>query len=57
MFENERKIICVKDIQIITGKSERGARYLMRKIRTALQKNKDQLVTFKEFYEHIGMVK
>ncbi len=57
MFEKERMIICVKDIQIITGKSERSARYLLKKIKEKLNKKKEHMVTFKEFYEEIGVVK
>jgi hypothetical protein len=50
-----RIIIYPKDIQRITGKSERYARYMMQKIRVHLGKEKHQLITIQEFCTYSGI--
>lgn len=49
--------ICIypKDIQRITGKSERYSRYLIVKIKASLHKDKHQAVTVKEFCTYMGI--
>jgi len=51
------KRICIypKDIQILTGKSERYARKVVAKIRQHYDKNKYQLLTIKEFCDYMGL--
>ena len=48
--------LCVypKDVQRITGKSERWGRMLLEKIRTAMKKADHQFVTIKEFCSYTG---
>lgn len=51
------KRLCIypKDIQVITGRSERYGRGLIRKIKDHLDKEKHQLVTVEEFCHYMGM--
>jgi len=51
--------ICIfpKDVQRITGKSERYARMLLKKIKERLGKQQHQLVTIDEFCDYIGIRK
>jgi hypothetical protein len=51
------KRLCIypKDIQVITGRSERYGRGLIRKIKDHLDKEKHQLVTVEEFCQYMGM--
>jgi len=51
------KRICIypKDIQRITGKSERHARNLLSKIREYLEKEPHQFITTYEFAEYYGL--
>lgn len=51
--------ICIypKDVQIITGKSDRYARSVIQKIKDHLHKEKHQLVTIDEFCEYLGLKK
>lgn len=51
----KRIIIYPKDIQRITGKSERYGRMLLQKIRTRLQKEQHQFVTIDEFSDYSGI--
>lgn len=51
----ERICIYPKDIQIITGKSERWGRDLIKKIKEHLGKQKHQVVTVEEFCQYIGL--
>jgi phosphatidylglycerophosphatase A len=51
----KRVIIYPKDIQRITGKSERYGRYLIRKIKEELNKEDHQMVTIDEFAEYSGI--
>jgi len=49
--------ICIypKDIQRITGKSERYGRNLIQKLRNSLGKQPHQFITIKEFSEYSGI--
>ncbi len=51
--------ICIytKDIQRITGKSERYARMLIEKVRQANQKKKGDLITVDEFCQYTRLKK
>lgn len=51
------KRICIypKDVQVITGKSERYGRDIIKKIKEDLNKQKHQLVTVEEFCEFMGI--
>jgi ribosomal silencing factor RsfS len=51
------KRICIypKDVQVITGKSERHGRDLINKIKTELNKEKHQLITIDEFCNFMGL--
>ena len=51
----KRIIIYPKDIQRITGKSERYGRQLIRKIKEDLAKGDHQFVTINEFSEYTGI--
>jgi len=52
---NGRLCIYPKDVQIITGKSERYARYMIVKIKKAMQKEKHQFLTIEEFCFYTGL--
>ena len=49
--------ICIypKDIQRITGKSERYSRNLILKIKTTLKKEEHQVLTVQEFCTYMGI--
>jgi len=49
--------VCIypKDIQIITGKSERHSRNIINTIKTKLNKDKHQAVTIEEFSNYMGL--
>ena len=51
------KRICIypKDVQCITGKSERYGRKLIQDIKSKLGKEAHQLVTVKEFCNYVGL--
>ena len=51
----ERLCIYPKDIQIVTGRSERFGRNLIRKIKQALSKQEHQFVTIDEFCNYTGL--
>jgi len=51
----ERICIYPKDIQIVTGRSERYGRDLIKKIKTANGKECHQLVTIEEFCKYLGL--
>ena len=51
----KRIAIYPKDIMIITGKGERYSRNLLRKIKTHLNKQPHQFVSFEEFYQYTGL--
>lgn len=49
--------ICIypKDIMLLTGRSERYARTLLRKIKTKLKKEEHQLLTITELSTYFGI--
>lgn len=49
--------ICIypKDVQLITGKSERSSRDLILKIKLALNKPEHQFLTVQEFCTYMGI--
>jgi predicted transcriptional regulator len=51
----QRLCIYPKDIQVVTGKSERYGRSLIRKIKDHLQKQPHQVVTVDEFSAYLGL--
>lgn len=51
----ERLCIYPKDIQIVTGRSERYGRNLIRKIKEAFSKKEHQFVTIDEFCTYTGL--
>lgn len=53
----EAKRICIypKDIQILTGKSERSARKIVAKLRIIYSKDKHQVIAVKEFCDYMGL--
>ena len=51
----ERITIYPKDIQRITGKSERYGRMLIRRIKSNLKKQEHQFVTIDEFCTYTGL--
>ena len=51
----DRITIYPKDIQLITGKSERYGRLLVRKIKLHFNKEDHQFVSIEEFCEYTGL--
>lgn len=51
----ERVCIYPKDVQIVTGKSERWGRDVIKKIKTHLAKQPHQLVSIDEFCVYTGL--
>ncbi|RYE54409.1 MAG: hypothetical protein EOP48_12385 [Sphingobacteriales bacterium] len=51
----ERLCIYPKDIQIVTGRSERYGRNLIKKIKEAFSKENHQFVTIEEFCHYTGL--
>ena len=51
------KRVCVypKDVQRITGRSEKYSRRLLHTIRQNLNKQSHQLITIEEFAQHVGI--
>jgi len=54
-MELKRIIIYPKDIQIITGRSERYGRSLIQKIKGHLKKEPHHFVSIKEFCDYTGL--
>jgi hypothetical protein len=54
-MKQARVVIYPKDIQLITGKSERYGRMLLSKIRRANQKQEHQFITIQEFSYFTGI--
>jgi len=54
-----KKRICIypQDVQLITGKSERYGRKIIKIIKDKRNKQKHQLVTIDEFCEYMGLEK
>ena len=53
--QQTRVCIYPKDVQRITGKSERYGRTLLQKIKEHFQKQEHQFVTIKEFCQYTGI--
>ena len=53
----ERVCIYPKDVQVVTGRSERWGRDIIVKIKKHLSKPKHQLVTVDEFCTYLGLEK
>ncbi len=51
----ERLCIYPKDIQVVTGKSERYGRSLLVKIKKSFSKEAHQFVTIEEFCKYTGL--
>ncbi|MFN8238572.1 MAG: hypothetical protein U0T77_10415 [Chitinophagales bacterium] len=51
----ERICIYPKDVQVVTGKSERWGREIIKKIKTRFSKQDHQLVTIDEFCTYLGL--
>lgn len=51
----ERLCIYPKDVQLVTGKSERWGRDVIKKIKTELSKQEHQLVSIDEFCLYTGL--
>lgn len=51
----ERVCIYPKDVQIVTGKSERWGREVIKKIKVHFSKLPHQLVSIEEFCEYTGL--
>ncbi|WMN06903.1 hypothetical protein QYS48_34185 [Marivirga arenosa] len=51
----KRTVIYPKDIQRITGKSERTGRRILEKIRERKGKEKHQMITVSEFADYTGI--
>lgn len=54
---NRRICIYPKDVMMITGKSERYSRKLIRKIKESLKKEEHQALTITEFCAYFGVPK
>ena len=50
-----RLCIYPKDIQIITGKSDRYGRYIIKRIKDHFNKEQHQVVTIDEFCQYMGL--
>lgn len=53
--EMDRIVIYAKDIQVVTGKSERTSRTILKKIRESFSKEKHQAITVSEFCRYLGL--
>jgi hypothetical protein len=51
----KRIVIHTKDVMIITGKSERYSRYLIKNIKEEIGKQTHQYLTIREFCEYLGL--
>jgi hypothetical protein len=51
----ERVCIYPKDVQIVTGKSERWGREIIKKIKSHFSKQPHQLVSIDEFCTYMGL--
>lgn len=52
---DDRIVIFAKDIQSITGRSERSAERMLARVKEKLGKQKHQFVTCREFCEFAGL--
>jgi len=53
----QRMVIYPKDVQLITGRSERYSRVLLKKVKTNFSKQEHQFVTVDEFCQYTGLKK
>jgi len=51
----ERLCIYPKDIQLVTGRSERYGRNLIKKIKEHFSKQQHQVVSIEEFCQYMGL--
>lgn len=51
----KRIVLHTKDIVIVTGKSERYARYLIKKMKEHYLKKPHHYITIKEFCDYLGL--
>ena len=51
----KRLVLHTKDVMIITGKSERYSRELIRKMKEHFLKEKHQYITINEFATYLGL--
>jgi hypothetical protein len=51
----KRIVIYPKDIMVITGRSERYSREILKKIRSRYEKEKHQVVSIDEFCTYMGI--
>jgi len=51
----KRIVVTAKDVQLITGKKDKGSRNLLKKIKMAFNKSKESFVTFDEFCIYTGL--
>ena len=51
----KRMVIYARDIENITGRSERTARLLMQRIRQTFGKNQGQFISVSEFCQYTGL--
>ncbi|AEA43702.1 hypothetical protein [Fluviicola taffensis] len=54
-MKEKRLVIYPKDIMLITGKSERYCRYLMKKMKAHFNKETHQVITVIEFSKYLGL--
>ena len=54
-MELTRSCIYPKDVQRITGKSERYSRKLLKKIKAGLKKGEHQFISIDEFAQYVGL--
>jgi hypothetical protein len=54
-MKRTRCVIYVKDIQLLTGRSESYARTIIRTIKKSIGKHKHQFVTYEEFANFSGL--
>lgn len=51
----KRIVLHTKDVMIVTGKSERYSRYLIKKMKEHYLKESHQYITIKEFCDYLGL--
>ena len=51
----KRLVLHTKDVMIITGKSERYSRDLIKKMKEHYLKKRHQYITIKEFCDYLGL--
>ena len=51
----KRVVIYPKDIMVVTGKSERHSRTLLKRMKTHFKKEEYQYITIKEFCAYMGL--